>query len=66
MALKTMHTTRRCIKCGESTTMKVSVAKLRRWRSGEQTQSVWPEWSASKRELMITGTHPECWDQMFG
>jgi hypothetical protein len=24
-----------------------------------------PEWSMDKRELVITGTHPECWDKMF-
>ena len=57
--------TRQCIVCGESTTMDVNRVKLRRWRAGEHVQNVWPDWSAAKRELMITGTHPKCWDVMF-
>ena len=28
-------------------------------------QDALPEWSADKRELLITGTHSECWDAIF-
>ena len=66
MSLLETITTRQCIMCGESTTMDVNAVKLRRWRDGEHVQNVWPEWSPDKRELMITGTHPNCWDTMFG
>jgi len=24
-----------------------------------------PDWSLDKREMLITGTHPICWDIMF-
>lgn len=28
-------------------------------------QDIFPGWDADRRELLITGTHPECWDKMF-
>lgn len=28
-------------------------------------QNVLPSWPASKRELLISGTHPECWDHFM-
>ena len=28
-------------------------------------QDALPEWGADKRELLITGTHSECWDAIF-
>ena len=58
--------TRQCIHCGASTIVLLDVAKVDRWRAGEYVQSVWPEMSASARELLMTGTHPACWDAMFG
>lgn len=66
MSLNTTIVTQKCIVCNEATTLTVNTVKLRRWQAGEHVQSVWPDWSANKRELMITGTHPDCWDKMFG
>ncbi len=65
MSLLETIQTRKCIVCNEATVMDVSADKLARWRAGEHVQNVWPEWSPDKRELMITGTHPKCWDEMF-
>ena len=28
-------------------------------------QSILPDWPDEKRELLITGTHPECWEAIF-
>jgi hypothetical protein len=28
-------------------------------------QSIVPDMDADQRELLISGTHPECWDKMF-
>ncbi len=61
----TIITTRSCILCGESTALEVDADKYRRWREGTHIQHVWPEWTPDQRELLITGTHPECWDRMF-
>lgn len=28
-------------------------------------QNILPDWPAEERELLITGTHSECWDAIF-
>jgi len=58
--------TNACIVCGQSSLLNLDTDKLMRWKSGERVQTVWPEWSSDQRELLITGTHPKCWEQMFG
>ena len=36
------------------------------WVTGRKhIQNALPEVSAAEREQMKTGTHPECWDEMF-
>jgi hypothetical protein len=35
------------------------------WQAGENIQSVFPDMSLADREIMISGTHPECWDKLF-
>ena len=59
------YQTKPCIRCGESSTMMLDVEKIKRWVDGEYVQDVWPEMSIDNRELLITGTHPACWDEMF-
>lgn len=56
--------------CQKSATIELTPAEERQYErlvSGEVThiQDAFPEWSADKRELLITGTHPECWDAIF-
>lgn len=58
--------TRRCIHCGEKTMLALESGRLARLQAGEHVQNVWPEKPASWREMLITGTHPKCWDEMFG
>lgn len=36
-----------------------------RFASGELIQDILPAMSLEQREMIITGTHPECWDAMF-
>ncbi len=58
-------TTKPCIRCGKMTQLKLDAAKHARWIVGELVQNVWPEMPAEEREMLITGTHPACWDQIF-
>jgi hypothetical protein len=39
--------------------------KYRRWIAGELVQRVWPHMTPDDRELLITGTHPACWEKIF-
>ncbi len=57
--------TKPCISCGEVSTLELEPEKVRRYEAGEHVQNVWPEKSPGERELLITGTHPDCWDKMF-
>jgi len=41
-----------CLFCGEG--------------EGEFVQNVFPEMSPEDRELLISGTHPACWDRYMG
>ena len=34
--------------------------------NGPFIQDAWPESTAEQREQVISGTHPECWNEMFG
>jgi hypothetical protein len=54
-----------CIVCGEKSKMEVSVEQYINWRNGELIQVAFPDMSADDRELLKTGTHPECWEKMF-
>ena len=60
----------RCMYCQKSATIGLTPDEQMRYEQlqrGKIThiQDALPEWSADKRELLITGTHPECWDAIF-
>jgi hypothetical protein len=57
--------TRPCMFCGGSAMLALDPDLYDRWLGGEAVQSVWPEWTPGQRELLITGTHPACWDANF-
>jgi hypothetical protein len=35
------------------------------WRAGAFIQQAWPEADAGTRELLISGTHPACWEELW-
>jgi hypothetical protein len=51
--------------CEKSSLVEVEPEKFKRFQKDEHVQNVWPEKDADWRELLITGTHPECWDRMM-
>jgi hypothetical protein len=58
--------TKPCIRCGEITKMDLPVEVVMELRLGTAVQDAMPGYSADDRELALTGTHPDCWDLMFG
>lgn len=54
-----------CMMCGERSHVTVSAEGYRRWQAGVLVQNAFPEIPHTERELLITGTHPKCWDEMF-
>lgn len=54
-----------CFHCGETSLVEVPTDGFHAWQSGTLIQRAFPEMPADTRELLISGTHPACWDAMF-
>lgn len=55
-----------CVVCGAESVLRVDHAAYHAWRyQGELIQVAFPNLSADDRELMMTGIHPECWEEML-
>jgi hypothetical protein len=57
--------TKTCSVCGEYEVWSLDRELVDRWQGGENIQRVFPDMSASEREILITGIHPDCWDKLF-
>lgn len=54
-----------CCVCGKRSRVKVPEDGFTAWKSGELIQNALPHLTEDERELLITGTHPLCWDGIF-
>lgn len=55
-----------CCVCGKTSTVMVDPIALDEWRFGRKiAQDAFPDMSPDERELLISGTHNECWDVLF-
>ena len=60
-------TLQNCVLCHKgSPSMKVDRERYYEWQAGMHIQNAFPEMSTEQRELLMTGTHPKCWDKMMG
>lgn len=57
--------TKPCLVCDKYEVWSLDRQAVTRWREGENIQSAFPDMSAGEREVLITGTHPACWDKLF-
>ena len=64
MKTKTV-TTKRCIVCGQSSTLTVDAVGHRRWQSGTLAQRAFPDMNIDEREMLISGTHAACFDSLY-
>jgi len=64
-----MHTvvveTRPCMFCGNRSSVEVEKNAFDLWHNGAFIQDALPDASSEFRELLISGTHPSCWDEML-
>lgn len=61
-----MVITSKCFHCKEVYDQSISLDQWYAWQvNGNYVQDVFPGWSDSQREQLMSGTHPECWDKMF-
>ena len=54
-----------CPECNKRSDVEVDEDAYIRWANGELIQVAFPHMSPDDRELLITGTHPECWAKIF-
>lgn len=58
-----------CMVCGIPTRIRLpwtyTEAHIREWKNGAHIQNVFPTLPAPIREIMKTGTHPDCWERAF-
>ena len=65
MTTKLIHT-RRCMVCGDGGTLELPVDGIAKYEAGTHVQDAFPELSKDLREQIISGTHPQCWEDLFG
>jgi hypothetical protein len=51
--------------CGQRSTLSLDGETIKRWQDGALVQDAFPYLTAEERELLITGTHPACWNKMI-
>lgn len=56
-----------CPHCGVSTSITMTPSERYLWLDPDRPniQQCFPDWDADKRELLLTGFHKECWDEVF-
>ena len=55
-----------CMVCKKSTIVEMSRVQYELFIQGGRISEIFPDWSLEDRELLISGTHPNCWDELFG
>ena len=61
-----VEVTNLCTLCNHHATVVVDAVGYELWRQGTLIQNALPDTSPQEREILLTGTHPACWDEMFG
>ena len=54
-----------CRSCSKNHSIKVPSEGHEEWMQGALIQNALPELSEGERELLISGTCDDCWDEMF-
>lgn len=56
-----------CNNCGQvQSPVRLKHSQLKAWVNGQHIQNAMPHLSAAERELLISGTCDNCFNQMFG
>lgn len=56
----------RCPFCGHANEVAVNEMDYLDWQDGMLVQKAFPYLSADKREMLISGICPTCWEKTFG
>ena len=64
MTILTVHTPR-CIVCEQPGAVEVDFDGFAAWKAGQNLQEALPQLDADQRELLLTGTHAQCFEKLF-
>ena len=62
----TTMTTPACAVCQRTSEITAPEAGVKLWREGARIQDALPTLTPDEREMLINGTHPDCFDELFG
>jgi hypothetical protein len=54
-----------CLGCDNGAVFAMTEEQLKRFQDGEHVQDIFPDWSPKDREMLISGTCPKCWEEMW-
>jgi hypothetical protein len=54
-----------CYPCSSYTTLILPFRNFHSWRNGEYVQNAFPYLSPAQREMIVSGTHSKCFDELF-
>ena len=64
--MKTIYATRKCPVCLKGGTIMVDEGELLTYLRGEYVQQAFKSLTIPLREQIISGVHPECWQELWG
>jgi hypothetical protein len=62
----TPFTTKPCPKCGKQSVINLWNTDYERYVAGALIQDAFPDLLQPMREMIQSGTHPQCWLEIFG
>ena len=62
---KTLIHRNQCMHCDEVNELTVNAQDFKSWQNGMHIQIAFSYLNVDERELILTGTHAECWNAMF-
>ncbi len=54
-----------CVHCGQSGEVNMLMSEYKKLLEAGHIQDALPNHSANDREMLMTGTHPACWDAIW-
>lgn len=55
----------RCPVCRKWSSVTVDAPGMMKWKRGALIQDAFPDMTKEDREILLTGTHPECWKTLW-
>jgi len=56
----------KCPHCGKVTILEMTDEQYHKYTHNESyIEDIFPDWSPAKREMLITGICPDCWNKIF-